>query len=697
MVQLVDWSSEFLVSKDNPGNQINPHAGSTVDLGFMFSWTDASGPNSKIITSAESPLRDGSFRQTFFNATNDLFVTDMVRLPNDKVVVMGISGDDGPSGSDPLGRGFVNAVVFDPFVDGSSSQAFGSTPTHRLPSAAVLANGDMVFANSTNFSGNDDVWRLGFSQTLSAVAGFEQVSPVLPNNQGLARVVDLADGGYLLFWVDGLNTGLSDNQLGVQRYSSAHVKVGAPTRVDILGGATNKVDAVRLQDDRISVVYTRTASTTEAVNGSEDIWFRIVNPDLSGGTSEVRVNTKTIGSQLNPSVAPLHNGGFIVVWEDRASGAGDLSGSSVRAQLYDASGAKDGEEFLVNEITNNDQSRPSVSALDDGRFIIAWQDGSFSADHNTGSAIRAKIFDPREGIVNGTVADEPLLGSPAPDTVTALAGADTVWAMEGDDRVFGGDGDDRVFGDSGNDTLFGQAGADALFGQAGNDTLDGGSNPEIGDPGAQGDILLGGEGDDTYFVDSGLDLVDEGIYFAGFGFGGTDTIVSTADFYWDIASVGEIVQVSEAVNDIGGDGVTIVGGVFDNTLVGHSGVDVIFGRGGSDVYRGGDGIDWYSLSTLGLTDENAYAGVNGVNTVVVEQRTSGAFSYDIVFEFETGKDKFDLRDYTIANSLTDGDDVLARTFNDGLGNCFTILGDGLDFLYIVGIVKENLSAEDFLV
>ncbi len=258
-----------------------------------------------------------------------------------------------------------------------------------------------------------------------------------------------------------------------------------------------------------------------------------------------------------------------------------------------------------------------------------------------------------------------------------------------------GEGMDYIDGGVGNDTLRSNAGADTLIGGKGNDTLDGGTNPELGSAGAQGDVMLGGEGDDTYYVDSGLDLVDEGIYFAGYGFGGNDTIISTTDFYWDIGSVGETIRVDAAVNDIGGDGVTVVGGVFNNTMVGHDGTDIFFGRGGSDTYFGGNGVDWYSLSLLGT--EGAYPGIDGPNEIVVTRRTAGSFSYDIVFEFESGKDKLNVHDYWSVNGLYDGDDVLARAYDDGAGNCYFVLGDGFDYLYMVGVEKADLAAGDFIV
>ena len=277
--------------------------------------------------------------------------------------------------------------------------------------------------------------------------------------------------------------------------------------------------------------------------------------------------------------------------------------------------------------------------------------------------------------------------------VTVLLRDGPAVATNGNDVIIGTEYRDAFDGLAGNDSIAGMESADTIIGGLGNDTLDGGTNPE--GPTGQGDILLGGAGNDTYYVDSGLDLVDEDAYFPGFGSGGFDTIISTTDFYWDIASVGERIVVSEDVVDFGGDGVTIVGGIFNNTLEGHSGTDIAFGRGGADTYRLGDGVDWISLSLLGT--EGAYDGINGSNTVIVEQRETGFLSYDIIFEFEVGRDKIDVSDYAAINGFSTGADVVARAVNDGLGNSYIALGDGLDYLYMVGLEKAELAAGDFLV
>src|SRR5687767_955207 len=107
---------------------------------------------------------------------------------------------------------------------------------------------------------------------------------------------------------------------------------------------------------------------------------------------EFRVNSQTGGDQLRPEVATLANGGFIVVWDDASSTFGDSSGRSIKAQLYDASGAAVvGGEFLVNTQTTGDQVGPKVTGLSDGRFVVTWTDASGVSDGSL-SSVQAQIF-----------------------------------------------------------------------------------------------------------------------------------------------------------------------------------------------------------------------------------------------------------------------------------------------------------------
>ena len=117
----------------------------------------------------------------------------------------------------------------------------------------------------------------------------------------------------------------------------------------------------------------------------------VTTPEKVG--SEFQVNSYTAGDQngtiIPPqSVAALSNGDFVISWN---SAGQDGSDAGIYAQIFSSNGTKKGSEFLVNSITENNQLHPTVSAFDDGGFIIGFmsygQDGD-SAGHTNSYAQR---------------------------------------------------------------------------------------------------------------------------------------------------------------------------------------------------------------------------------------------------------------------------------------------------------------------
>lgn len=107
-------------------------------------------------------------------------------------------------------------------------------------------------------------------------------------------------------------------------------------------------------------------------------------PTPAGG--EFRLNVETIGDQSATSAAADAAGRFIVVWHGEGA---DGDGFGIVGQRLDASGARIGSEFAVNQHTTGQQEVPSVAALPDGRFLVVWA----QADPATGPwSIRARSF-----------------------------------------------------------------------------------------------------------------------------------------------------------------------------------------------------------------------------------------------------------------------------------------------------------------
>ena len=83
--------------------------------------------------------------------------------------------------------------------------------------------------------------------------------------------------------------------------------------------------------------------------------------------SEILVNTTTAGRQSAHKIITLADGSVVIAWTDSGSGASD-----VRAQRLDAAGNKTGGEFLLNTSTAGSQFTPVLQALAGGGFVAAW-------------------------------------------------------------------------------------------------------------------------------------------------------------------------------------------------------------------------------------------------------------------------------------------------------------------------------------
>ena len=139
---------------------------------------------------------------------------------------------------------------------------------------------------------------------------------------------------------------------------------------------------------------------------------------------EFVVNTTTTSDQTLPKVTALAAGGFVATWEDASGVGGDASISGIKAQIFDASGAKVGGEFLVNSATTNAQTEPSVTALPSGGFVISWTDASLLGGDASITSIKAQTFDAAGAKVGGEflVNSATLNAQSDPSLVTLSSG-----------------------------------------------------------------------------------------------------------------------------------------------------------------------------------------------------------------------------------------------------------------------------------
>jgi hypothetical protein len=90
--------------------------------------------------------------------------------------------------------------------------------------------------------------------------------------------------------------------------------------------------------------------------------------------------------------------------------------------MFEANGAAYGDTFRVNATVNLNQASPSLTALADGGFALAWTDASGASDDRSELAIRAQIFSAAGARVSGELLiNTSFEGSQVSPVVTALA------------------------------------------------------------------------------------------------------------------------------------------------------------------------------------------------------------------------------------------------------------------------------------
>ncbi len=504
MATPVKWGTEFLVNTTTADFQYQPTLTGLANGRFVVAWTDLSqtaGDTSATAIRAQVFNADGTLAGAEFvvNTTtlSSQFDPTITALADGRFVVAWT--DQSATGVDTDGWA-VKAQVFN--ADGSTSGAeflVNSTTTsfQYEPTITGLANGRFVLAwRDDSTTGGDTSLSAIRAQVFNAdgsTFGAEFLAnTTTTNSQSQPTITALANGRFVVAWTDLSQTGGDTSQYAIR----AHLfnADGSTAGSEFLVNTTTALAQISptvtgLANGRFVVAWV--TSQTGADNSDTTIRAQVFNANGSTFGAEFEVNTTIIGGQSEPTITALADGRFVLAWTDDSVTGGDTSFSAIRAQLFNADGSTSGAEFLVNTTTANSQSEPTITGLADGRFVVSWFDASAVGGDPTDGAIRAQIFDPREAAVllGGTALNDDYVGTRFGDTMSGGFGNDALVGAAGNDILSGGQGNDTQFGGQGNDTLFGGTGIDRLSGGGGNDWL-------IGGTGA--DRMAGGAGADTF-------------------------------------------------------------------------------------------------------------------------------------------------------------------------------------------------------
>lgn len=607
------------------------------------------------------------------------------------------SGTEGHSTGDD-----VRAQVFGANGKKLGAEFLVNTTTNAdqaVPSVISLSNGGFVvtwmdFSGSAGDTSSGAVRAQIFASDGAKIGAEFLVNTTTSGMQADTAVSELSNGGFVITWTDRSQTGgdTTDGAVRAQIFDPNGGMVGAEFLVNTTTNSYQGSPKITALTGGGFVATWLDFGSHDAGEGN-DISAQVFGANGEKVGQEFKVNALPLVQQ--PSICGLEDGRFIVVWSESAA---DGSSSAILGQLFNPDGTKVDGEFLINTTTIGPHVEPSVAALPDGRFVVSWSDVSEVGGDTSGYAIRAQIFDPRlESVeLGGTASADNLAGTQFDDWLSGQAGNDMLYGVGGDDLLIGGAGNDNLYGGTGADwmrgglgndvyfvddladrvfelvgqgndrvwssvthslsvniesltltgssaidgtgnslanTIVGNGAANYLRGADGVDKLSGGGGADTLDGGTGGDSMTGGAGNDTYWVDDAGDIVVEVVN------GGMDSVV-TARSYVLTSNVEQLTLTGST--GVGGTGNalanTLIGNEANNALNGLEGSDTLKGNGGADRLDGGLGAD----SMEGGAGADVYV-VDNIGDVLVEAAVVGRDRVESSINFTLGGNVEDLR------------------------------------------------------
>lgn len=240
-----------------------------------------------------------------------------------------------------------------------------STPTRppaaRLRGAALSAALIAQFLLAPAAVSGDELW----------IDGPDPVQPGVDRQLPAAAVDPF---GRALFAWEAF-TAATRNDIYLRRYSVLGVPLGDPVIVNTYTAEDQRQPRIAVAGDGSFLVVWR--SVEPGPNPADPVghWVRSRRFDAAGNPtgSEEWVNTLNAaiaGGDLQVDVAALAGGGFVVVW--RSANGGTDPNTKILARLLSASGVPTGSPFQVNVEEANAQHHSSVAPLPDGGFVVVW-------------------------------------------------------------------------------------------------------------------------------------------------------------------------------------------------------------------------------------------------------------------------------------------------------------------------------------
>jgi hypothetical protein len=222
-------------------------------------------------------------------------------------------------------------------------------------------------------STDGDVWGQRYNSLGRAVGGPFRVNFHTASSQFGSSVAGLVGGGFVVTWNSGGQDGDGWGIYG-QRYGASGIPVGSEFPVNSFAEGDQKFPGVSGLSGGGFVV---TWSSADQDGSGWGVYGQRYNSTGARNGDPFGVNSHTANHQVDPSVAPLSGGGFVVAWNLQGQGS---SYSDIYGQRYNLAGGPMGSEFKLNTHNMSYKNHSRIAQIGDGGFIVTWesdsQDGS---------------------------------------------------------------------------------------------------------------------------------------------------------------------------------------------------------------------------------------------------------------------------------------------------------------------------------
>ncbi|NGN98450.1 tandem-95 repeat protein, partial [Grimontia sp. S25] len=310
---------------------------------------------------------DGGLEVTHINGVALIGGAQSILVDNGTVLV----ADDGSFSFQP-DADYFGAVSFNYQVKDADGDI--DTATVNITVNSVNDNPDAVDDTSTTIDAG---------ATATGYTG-DSIDSTIVEGYGTNRVDDSAylttthaDGSYTVVWRGWETDYYGNNKVFLQSFNAD----GSPKGDEVMLGTRDKIESpqvTQLNDSGDLLVTWTGYNNTATLNTHSYAQVVYANPDDYGGATTGP--EMDLGSSSLRSVTSEHSGDTsIIVWQN---------GFNLYMQELDASGNKVGGAQVVGSVSANSngypiESKAEISVLDNGNYVISWNQGSTATATNT--------------------------------------------------------------------------------------------------------------------------------------------------------------------------------------------------------------------------------------------------------------------------------------------------------------------------